>query len=155
MKTVDLSKCQNLERVDIRNCIGLTSVNISGCSLLSSLRFDGCSALKEVDLSNCTSLRSISLRAFDNCDLRSINLSGCFNLIEFGSYAFRGNKNLLSFDFSALKNLEEIRENAFEECGLSGEIVLGASVRKIEDNAFWKCDMKSIRFEEGSQLKEV
>lgn len=152
LKTVDLSKCQNLERVDIRNCIGLTSVNISGCSLLSSLRFDGCSALKEVDLSNCTSLRSVS---FIDCDLRSINLSGCFNLIEFESRAFRGNKNLLSFDFSALKNLEEIRENAFEECGLSGEIVLGASVRKIGNNAFVECDMKSIRFEEGSQLKEV
>ena len=152
LKTVDLSKCQNLERVDIRNCIGLTSVNISGCSLLSSLRFDGCSALKEVDLSNCTSLRSVS---FIDCDLRSINLSGCFNLIEIESRAFRGNKNLLSFDFSALKNLEEIRENAFEECGLSGEIVLGASVRKIGNNAFVECDMKSIRFEEGSQLKEV
>lgn len=155
LKTIDLSKCQNLERVDIQNCTGLTSVNISGCSLLSSLGFNGCSALKEVDLSNCTSLRSISFRAFDNCDLRSINLSGCFNLIEIESRAFRGNKNLLFFDFSALKNLEEIRENAFEECGLSGEIVLGANVRKIGDNAFWECDMESIRFEEGSQLKEV
>lgn len=152
LKTIDLSKCQNLDRINIQCCTGLTSVNISGCSLLSSLRFDACSALKEVDLSNCTSLRSIDLA---DCDLRSINLSGCFNLIEIGSYAFRGNKNLLSFDFSALKNLEVIGENAFEECGLSGEIVLGANVRKIGNNAFVECDMKSIRFEEGSQLKEV
>ena len=53
-------------------------------------------------------------------------------MIKIDSRAFYGNKNLLSFDFSALKNLEVIGGNAFGECGL-----------------------KSICFEEGSQLKEV
>lgn len=88
--------------------------------------------------------------------LTTVKLENCSVLKAIGSYAFNNTSNLSGFDFTALNALESIGSYAFEYSGLSGEVVLGSSIKEIGGSAFYYCTkLSKISFEESSQLTAV
>ena len=163
LKGLDLTACSRLLKISgeaFYKCTNLIEVNLSGCSALQSIEssaFYSCGSLQTVDLSFCTSLSTIGSSAFSGCSaLTTVTLTNCTALKTIGSSAFQGTSKLNTFTFTALTALEAVGDRAFQSSGLSGEILLGYSVKEIGESTFENCQqLTKISFGANSQLMAV
>ena len=90
-------------------------------------------------------LTSIPLYCFYLCSkLQTIELSKCKNLTSISAYSFQGCTSLQSIDLPS--SLQTIGEKAFYQTGLIN-VIIPASVLRIDDNAFSTTQIKSFTFE--------
>lgn len=163
LKGLDLTACGGLLKISGQafcKCTNLIEVNLSGCSALTAIEssaFYSCGSLQTVNLSSCTSLLSIGNSVFSGCTaLTTVTLTDCSALKTIESSAFQGTSKLNTFAFDALTALEAVGDRAFQSSGLSGEILLGHSVKEIGESAFEYCQqLTKISFEANSQLAAV
>ena len=101
-------------------------------------------------------VKTIGNFAFAYCDeLKTVDLSQAANLTTIGWQAFDGCKNLTDVKLNGAGNLQTIESGAFIRSGVT-QIEIPASVKKIENNAFYSCvQLQSVVFEPGSQLEDV
>ncbi len=114
----------------------LTEVVFTG-ETLSDYAFNAWTGLKTISFTN-TALTTISTAAFKGCTgLYEFALTDSVKIVK--DLAFNGCTNLLVFDFN---NVEEIWENAFENCSsLNTEVDLKfpATLAVLKDGAFKNC----------------
>ena len=91
---------------------------------------------------------SLSALAFSRSCFEDIRLPRTLRVIEKGT--FQGCKNLQSVAFPDGSELEEIREAAFQGCGLKS-FTAPPSLKKIGDMAFARCPLKHFQLNEGIQ----
>ena len=75
------------------------------------------------------------------------------NINKFGSVTFSGSK-IGKVIFADDCSYENISKNVFANCKID-EITIPKSVTRIDDEAFYKCGIKRLYFEEGSELTEI
>lgn len=111
--------------------IGYNSpVNID---ILSSISYDN----------NEYKIVSINARAFENSEsLKSVNLSGATNLINFGNAIFADCKNLENVILP--ESLTEITDSMFWGCSALSTLEIPTSVNTIGDFAFRKCGIYEV-----------
>ena len=151
-------------------CIGLTSITIpdgvtsigsgafSGCSGLTSIRIPGGVASVSADVfAGCNSATMyiynpgnvIRSHAFENISLPGLVIESGPKIID--EYAFFGWSNLQTVTLP--DTLTEIREGAFERCGMM-EITIPRNVKKLGVAAFFDCrQLRTITF--NSRLTAV
>ena len=126
LESIDLTYINTINPYVFQNCTKCHFKNINNILTLGECAFDGCKELTSIDLSNlsssqssignytfrnCTNLESVTLSpyinkfnlsAFQNCDLKNINLS---NITTLSNECLRGNNNLP--DDLDLSNIEQ------------------------------------------------
>lgn len=149
------------------------NLRITKVTLPSSLKkigkdaFGGCENLREINLE---SVEEIGVSAFANTGLRNVTLGpakrisdacffGCYDLEvlsvseavrEVGEYAFYACKKLTKLD---LKNVEIVRDNAFESCTNLQEIQM-PNVRSVDiSSAFSDCPLIEEYLQAWENLK--
>ena len=129
------------------NCNMLTSIIIpNSVTSIGNEVFYGCTGLEAVTLSE--SLIEISYKAFYNCSKLS-NIILPSNITTIGSSAFSGCTMLTSITIP--NNVTTIGSNAFYGCKFTS-ITIPNSVKTIGEDAFRMGTLKTVSFEENSQL---
>ena len=96
-------------------------------------------------------IQRISVSAFENTKIRSVEFEEGSALTEIGERAFKGCSDLESFVIPA--NVKTIGKSAFRGCSKLKSLVIPAKVLTIDDDAFSDCaNLKNVTFENGSEL---
>lgn len=133
--------CENLKKVTLSDRV----------KTIPSYAFDNCTKLEEVVWSKA--LTSIDDSAFNFAGIKSVDLSGCSELLYIKQHAFYGAKNITEVKLPA--SLKEIGESAFTGASFGtednmGTLVIPASVDRIGAYAFQGAiNLKEVQFEEG------
>ncbi len=97
--------------------------------------FYGCKALQKITFSGDNNLKIINQNAFENCDLRDIDLpSACV----ISDYAFAGNQKLKSIKLG--ENLYSVGQYAFAGCKKLKDVTIDAKKVKYGAYAFTGCE---------------
>lgn len=89
---------------------------------------------------------SISRRAFDNCNITSVNIPNSVSSI--GEYAF--NYCAAMTNITIPNSVESIGHNAFRDCVSLTEITIPGSVNKLETSLFYNCTkLQNVHLSEG------
>lgn len=121
----------------------------SSVETIGNRAFDN-QSFTEISMSN--SVKRIGKYAFaHNGGLLRFNLSDCIEVIEEG--LFQNCKNLLA-PITLPDGILRIEDNAFDNCGLSGELHLPKSVVYVGQHAFNGCGFTSIIFNDGIETIE-
>ena len=129
--------CENLEYVEIPSSI---------THVFEEDAFKDCGSF---ELKIVATTSTISDHAFLNTSMSRLSIGEGIEIID--EYAFYGNKNLQEVKLP--DSLTEIREGAFEQCGMT-EITIPRNVKKIGVAAFFDCrQLRTITF--GSNLTAV
>ncbi|MBQ6884802.1 MAG: leucine-rich repeat protein [Clostridia bacterium] len=97
--------------------------------------FYGCTALQKITFSGDNNLKIINQNAFENCDLRDIDLpSACV----ISDYAFAGNQKLKSIKLG--ENLYSVGQYAFAGCKKLKDVTIDAKKVKYGAYAFTGCE---------------
>ncbi len=118
--------------------------------LPNSLKYIGtkafyhCTALKDFDFPH--SLENIGISAFGECiSIETINLF--HNIKEIGQHAFNNCSNLKEAIFT--EGPQTIKSATFQNCSSLAKIKFPSSLKKIEQNAFYKSAIEHISFSYG------
>ena len=96
-------------------------------------------------------IQRISVSAFENTKIRSVDFEEGSALTEIRESAFKGCSDLESFVIPA--NVKTIGKSAFRGCSKLKSLVIPAKVSLIDDDAFSDCaNLKNVTFENGSNL---
>lgn len=145
---------EGLIRIDgyaFRECSSLSSIVLpSTLEEIGEYLFQNCTSLLEADLSACSSITSLS-SIFDGCTaLKSASLPSGISSIE---GLFSGCSALESLDISLCTKISKIGERAFQNCTSLKEIILPASIRIIDEYAFYGCSsLQSVNFQDLTEL---
>ena len=97
--------------------------------------FNECSSLTSLTLP--PALETIGVNGFYNCNqLEQVDFSNCKELTVIGDYAFSNCKSLKKADLAECAALTSLKSHAFANCHQMDEVVLPASVNKIEACVF-------------------
>ncbi len=154
--------CKSLEFLDFSEASNLTHIQGNA--------FNGCTSLKHVDLSKtklgrfegnmfhtCPSLESLNFSGLTSLvevqyvnsakNLKSIDFSGCANLLKIFDYSFHDLKKLKSINFSGCYRLQRIEEYAFEGCTEIENIDISDSTefKEIGEKAFYGCVKATVK----------
>jgi len=113
--------------------------------------FIGCFVLEEVYLPQ--NIKSLPDATFDNC-VKLKKIHNVSNIEEIGEEAFFLCIDLEEVDLLSMKKLKVIKSGAFKCCGLKSA-KLPASLKEIQFEAFYDCDLEKISFQKGSKLKTI
>ena len=105
------------------------------------------SNIKKLDLSNCSNLKIIRTNAFKNNKIESVNFSNCSNLYDIQGHAFRYNK-IQHIDLSTCENLKLLGEECFDDNNVK-YIKIPASLSSIKPEVFY---FRSYRGQEFSPV---
>ena len=162
--------------IDFQQAENLTSINQDEFSNQDKL-----TAL--VNFTKATKLQLIDTRAFQQCDLRSVNFSGMGELLNISNSAFLANHNLVAFinftkatklqkigpiafascelfviDFGGMANLTLIDEFAFNSnTNLTGLVNFNKATKlqSIKNSAFGSCDLRLVEFSGMGELLDI
>lgn len=133
--------CKNLEKVSMSPSVEKISV----------FAFAWCEKLTEIDLPE--GLETISISAFTFCtSLKKIRIPDSVTLIDDEAFSYCTDLEEIILP----KNLNCIYVSAFINCKSVEHLTIPASTETIDGLAFANCvGLKTLEFEEGSQLKEI
>jgi len=162
--------------IDFQQAENLTSINQDEFANQDKL-----TAL--VNFTKATKLQLIDTRAFQQCDLRSVNFSGMGELLTISDSAFLANLNLAVFinftkatklqkigptafascelfvvDFGGMANLTLIDEYAFNSnTNLTGLVNFNKATKlqSIRNSAFAFCDLRLVEFSGMGELLDI
>ncbi|EAY14800.1 surface antigen BspA-like [Trichomonas vaginalis G3] len=124
------------------------------CEIIKRNCFSSLSSLNSFTFEENPNLIIIEHYGFSYCsNLASIDLSTCTKLTIICEYAFQQCKKLSNILFP--KGLLEIQSDAFYQTSLGPNITIPASVKIIGDSAFNLCKLKTVIFEEDSNLSTL
>ncbi len=118
---------------------GLLSFDASMVTEIMPSAFEECHDLKTVKMSKAGACKSIGVKAFLNCEsLEEIVIPQ--QIDEIREKAFEGCTSLKSVTFSDEAKLVKIDKNAFFECDSLKQIVIPEGTEHIAERAFEDCD---------------
>lgn len=126
------------------NCSNLTTVKIPSTVLqIGAYAFKQCAELRTVDFSKATSLVEISIQAFTQTKIESVDLSASTNLTSIWDGAFWRCEELKTVDLTNTK-VAELRPLVFQ-AWQNGKtkltsVALPATITSIQNQAFCYCD---------------
>ena len=107
----------------------------------------------EITLPNDPNYKSIPVAFAQETDIVSINIPKQVEVI--GANAFHSCRSLQTVSWDQNGSLKVIGGDAFSDCNVSGDIVIPASVERIEDKAFAGAShISSVTFPKGSRLSK-
>lgn len=131
------SNVKSLKNYCFEACKELRTVGDLKPTSVGQEAFYNCQRLQAIDLGDAT---SIGQNTFYNCDaLLEIDLS---NVTSLGSYCFNNCDGLTRVEFN--DRITTIPYQSFYSCYGLKEIVLGASIRSLGDNAFYSSSSDKI-----------
>ena len=172
LETVDLSNATSLEKIGqyaFALCKSLSEITIPAkVERIGEYAFYDCydynnhsGGLKTVTFAENSRLTTIEEHAFYKCRyLEKIEIPA--SVTSIGGYAFNSCANLKELAFAPNSQLKSIGEYAFGAVSTDTvspaytSVQIPASVTEIGQNAFYHCtELKTVEFEEGSQLKAL
>ena len=154
--------CKSLISVKIPASVeAIGQAAFQGCTSLTSVTFEEGSQLTTIDGGyhfNANPKRYYYWGAFSDCSaLSSIEIPA--SVITIGKAAFKNCNSLTSVSFESGSHLKTIDGGDRGSGAFAGtpivSIVIPASVESIGTDAFAGCDLKSVIFESGSQIKTL
>ena len=118
--------------------------------------FSGSATPKIVGIKIPAGIKSVGEFAFANCsELTTVDFSQAISLETVGLQAFGYCTKLTDVKLKGAGNLQTIGSGAFTNSGVT-QIEIPASVKKIEDSAFYGCgQLQSVVFEPDSKLETI
>ena len=172
LETVDLSNATSLEKIGqyaFALCKSLSEITIPAkVERIGEYAFYDCydyanhsGGLKTVTFAENSRLTTIEEHAFYRCMyLEKIEIPA--SVTSIGGYAFNSCEDLKELAFAPNSQLKSIGEYAFGAVSTDTvspaytSVQIPASVTEIGQNAFYHCTkLKTVEFEEGSQLKAL
>ncbi len=159
------SKCQTIKQNSFSQCNSLESIIIpSSISTIENQAFYDCAKLKTVTFEDNSSLTALSQVFFkcpmlitidfgdnssiekidkfysftSNSYLKTVDLSGCVNLTQIGSYTFKNCAALKEMDLSNTK-ISSVSSELFSGCSSLQKVKLPETAYEIQDSAFYNC----------------
>jgi hypothetical protein len=113
--------------------------------------FVNCKNLTKVVFEQPSQLKRILTAAFALTGIEKIKIPKTLQII--GEQAFAECRSLISVNFEMDSELKEIGPLAFNNCRQTREVIIPASVERVENNSFKGMYIATITFEKGSKLK--
>ncbi len=130
----------------------LVSVNLpSQLKTIGSNAFQDCSNLSKMDLSSCHQLTVIEDNAFGRCGAIPEELVLPSSIQRLGYGAFY-NTGITKVDF-ANTSIQYIDQAVFDQCHITGNLVLPASIECINNKAFATASFESIKLKSQKKVE--
>lgn len=130
----------------------LISVNLpSQLKTIGSNAFQDCSNLSKMDLSSCHQLTVIEDNAFGRCGAIPEELVLPSSIQRLGYGAFY-NTGITKVDF-ANTSIQYIDQAVFDQCHITGNLVLPASIECINNKAFATASFESIKLKSQKKVE--
>ncbi|MDR1207961.1 MAG: leucine-rich repeat domain-containing protein [Holosporales bacterium] len=185
LETVEFENSSQLTKIEsdaFRGCTSLTSITIpASVRFIEAGAFDSCTNLREVRFASGSNLEYLSIDVFRNCQsLRTIEIPSKVKTIcerafsyvpieeiyipdsveDIEPCAFTECRSLRQVHFVGNSNLKHLTLAAFWACSNLNELIIPASVERIDENPFvlpllHNFGAKTIRFSHGSQLQTI